>query len=587
MTTFVKATYYPNERVAEYVTTEGKRLLRQGGSLCWLLNNCGNLVAPMKDGKPAPKKTRNYVGFARVGGAGHHFFMFSSYESGREEVKAWFKRRSQLSIKECIKAYAPSHENDTDKYIADLERMSGLWGGQVVGELSDTELSKLVDALERKEGYHKDAHTRQERWVEATSISASNGSAPIAGLELQVQRGDKTETIKSNAQGQFPPIAHTGKSPVVVKAPKADGTWDKILELRESTVSRFYQLVVDWFSTTATMQSDQAPSQAKQIRTPIQYRVQPGDNLGKIAQKFHTEVAELKQHNKLSKETIYPEQVLWIYGAGAVDTGPKMPKPVVPKVAKPSAASSAKASVPAAKPIKAPAADTAPVVRGKQGEGKPLAVFTAEPGRAPWMAYAIAEAKKQAGRTEDGKMIKTDTKTKVKAIVDNPAGAITTNYHTEIQTGRKDLVGTQNAWCAAFVNWCLQKAGYPTDTKDMAGRARRFAFLNDRSDAGSNPLFHLIEEPVYGAIMVMKGRQGHHVAFVYGRDGDEVIYLGGNQGDSINFDRFSPKSFSNHWFLVPSAYQEFAKKEKAEDLKNYKISALNDEFGTKAGEGTR
>ena len=44
MTTFVKATYYPNERAAEYVTAEGKRLLRQGGSLCWLLNNCGNLV---------------------------------------------------------------------------------------------------------------------------------------------------------------------------------------------------------------------------------------------------------------------------------------------------------------------------------------------------------------------------------------------------------------------------------------------------------------------------------------------------------------------------------------------------------------
>ena len=115
--------------------------------------------------------------------------------------------------------------------------------------------------------------------------------------------------------------------------------------------------------------------------------------MGKIAQKFHTEVAELKQHNKLSKETIYPEQVLWIYGEGAVDIGPKMPKPVVPKVAHPPAASSAKASVPAAKPTKAPAADTAPVVRGQQGEGKPLAVFTAEPGRAPWMAYAIAEAK--------------------------------------------------------------------------------------------------------------------------------------------------------------------------------------------------
>lgn len=590
MNTFVKATYYPNERAAEYVTAEGKRLLRQGGSLCWLLNNCGNLVAPMKDGKPAPKKTRNYVGFARAGSAGHHFFMFSSYEAGRQEVKAWFKRRSQLSIQECIKTYAPSHENDTAKYIADLERMSGLLGSQVVGELSDTDLSKLVDALERKEGYHKDAHTRKERWVEATSISASNGSAPIAGLELQVQRGDKTETIKSNAQGQFPPIAHSGKSPVVVKAPKADGTWDKILELSESTASRFYQLVVDWFSTSATMQSDQAPSQAKQKRTPIQYRVQPGDSLSKIAKNFHTEVADLKRHNKLKNDTIYPEQVLWVYGAGAIDTGPKMPKPVVPKVAKPPAASAAKAPAPAAKPAakptKVPAADTAPVVRGQEGAGKPLAVFTAEPGRAPWMAYAIAEAKKQAGRTEDGKMIKTDAKTGVKAKVDNPAGAISTNYHAEIKSGLKSLEGSNNAWCAAFVTWCLQQAGYPTDKGLIATRASRFAFLNEKSAAGSNPLFHLIDEPVYGAIMLMKSKS-HHVAFVYGRDGDEVIYLGGNQGDSISFLKFNPRIYKKHWFLVPTAYQEFAKKEKTGDLKEYKTINLNREFGTKAGEGTR
>lgn len=86
--------------------------------------------------------------------------------------------------------------------------------------------------------------------------------------------------------------------------------------------------------------------------------------------------------------------------------------------------------------------------------------------------------------------------------------------------------------------------------------------------------------------MLMKSKS-HHVAFVYGRDGDEVIYLGGNQGDSINFVKFDPESYSKHWFLVPTAYQEFAKKEKAEDIKEYKTGALNSEFGTKAGQGTR
>ena len=36
---------------------------------------------------------------------------------------------------------------------------------RVIGTLSDAQLEQLVDALERKEGYHKDADTRQEKWV--------------------------------------------------------------------------------------------------------------------------------------------------------------------------------------------------------------------------------------------------------------------------------------------------------------------------------------------------------------------------------------------------------------------------------------
>jgi hypothetical protein len=136
-------------------------------------------------------------------------------------------------------------------------------------------------------------------------------------------------------------------------------------------------------------------AQDKQIKSPIQYRVQPGDSLGKIAKKFHTNADELKKLNKLASGTIFPEQVLWIYGTG-VDVGPKMPKPKPPKMAAPSP------RPPTAAPSrpKASAADAVPVVRGKEGEGKPLALITAEPGRAPWMAVAVAEAKKWQGKEE-------------------------------------------------------------------------------------------------------------------------------------------------------------------------------------------
>jgi LysM repeat protein len=325
MTNFVSATYYPDERIAEYVTVEGRRLMRRGGSLCWLLNNCGNLVSPMKEGKPAPKKTKNYVGFARAGAAGHHFFIFKSYEAGREEVKAWFKRRGTLTIAQCIEAYAPPHENNTAKYVADVESLSGLASTREIASLSEADLDKLVGAVERKEGFHQNANTRQEKWIDSTIITATNGSAPIAGFELQLESAGKTKTIKANEFGQFRPVPHIGKTPTIVKAPKPDGTWEKLLELTDQTTTRIYSLVVDWFSVTATMQSTQAPSQAKLKKNPIQYRVQPGDRLHKIAKNFHTNVAELKAHNQLQGDSIFPEQVLWIYGKGT-DLGPKMPR---------------------------------------------------------------------------------------------------------------------------------------------------------------------------------------------------------------------------------------------------------------------
>lgn len=108
------------------------------------------------------------------------------------------------------------------------------------------------------------------------------------------------------------------------------------------------------------------------------------------------------------------------------------------------------------------------------------------------------------------------------------------------------------AWCAAFVNWCLTKAGAPHLN---LGTAR--AWL----DFGT-PIAH----PIYGCITVVKpsrstGSTTGHVAFFVRKDGQYVKLLGGNQGDQLSEAGFHesavigyrwPTSF-NHYMMAAGA----------------------------------
>ena len=79
MARFLSATYHADIKVAEFICDDGRHLLRCGGTLPWRLNNAGDLMSPVDtSGKPAPKKTKNYIGFAAVpnrkNGKTSHFF---------------------------------------------------------------------------------------------------------------------------------------------------------------------------------------------------------------------------------------------------------------------------------------------------------------------------------------------------------------------------------------------------------------------------------------------------------------------------------------------------------------------------------
>ena len=94
------------------------------------------------------------------------------------------------------------------------------------------------------------------------------------------------------------------------------------------------------------------------------------------------------------------------------------------------------------------------------------------------------------------------------------------------------------AWCASFVNWCLQEAGSP-----YLGYATASSWL----DFGTP-----IAAPVSGCITVMPpmsstGGGTGHVGFFVKRQGGITFVLGGNQNDEINVTGFKVKPVGYRW----------------------------------------
>ena len=79
-------------------------------------------------------------------------------------------------------------------------------------------------------------------------------------------------------------------------------------------------------------------------------------------------------------------------------------------------------------------------------------------------------------------------------------------------------------WCSAFVNWCVEQAGF--EGTDSA-RARSWSAWGKG-----------IDQPTRGCIVVFERPEGGstagHVGFFMGRDGNSLLVLGGNQNDAVN-----------------------------------------------------
>lgn len=600
---YLSAKYDADTLTVDFVAGDGSHLLRSGGTVAWRFNNPGNL-------RPGKKGVLIY-GAIGIGDTktNKSFLIFSSYEEGRKQKKALLRSRyNERTIYtmltgiddgkgKLIYGYAPKTDsNDPEKYAEVISKHTGLPTTTKLSDMTDAQLESMMDAMEKHEGFHGKKETRKEKEVPATNIVVTDGAKPKADLPVKVEIAGKAHETKTDKSGRVPTIVHmTPGEQVKIFLAAVDGQWKKAHEFVMAQESKTLALIhsLDIFSGTTEVKKKAEPKApaAPAARAATLYVVQPGDTAGRIAKDFGTTVAEIQRDNPHIKNIarIFPGDKLSVHGKAAAKqakaggaTKPA-PLPQAPKKAAPPAAPAAPAAPPAAKtapqaappkpaakppappaakkpepPKQAPAKPAEPA-RSKEGSGAPLALIPVDQKRAPWMAIAIEEAKKWAGKTES-----TITKT--------------SNYHKLTGAGfLTSLEGKDNAWCASFVTYCLTNAQPAYSKWKNSFRARAIAL---------DATFVEIKEPVYGAIML----QGtHHVAFVYAKDGDSYACLGGNQSDQINFTPFK----KGLRFFVPIAYSEFAKKEikDGKSLVNHSCADLNKAFGIslhkKEGDATR
>ncbi len=94
--------------------------------------------------------------------------------------------------------------------------------------------------------------------------------------------------------------------------------------------------------------------------------------------------------------------------------------------------------------------------------------------------------------------------------------------------GQDWVKNDEMAWCAAFLNWCLKRAG-----KQHTGSLLARSFLNYGTNTNT---------PKFGDIAVfwresLNSKFGH-AGFYVGEDAKNVYVLGGNQGDQVSIAPF-------------------------------------------------
>ncbi|MEW6775283.1 MAG: hypothetical protein AB1405_03265 [Bdellovibrionota bacterium] len=149
---------------------EGRREWRSGGSRAWRNNNPGNI----RGGQFAEAH-------GAVGSAGG-FAVFPDYATGREAVKSLLgtPNYQNLTVNEAIGRYAPPSENDTGRYQQLIEQFTGLPGNTPMNTLTEEQLERVADAIERIEGWKEGTVTYEQQGTEPEMESGEPSDVPLS-----------------------------------------------------------------------------------------------------------------------------------------------------------------------------------------------------------------------------------------------------------------------------------------------------------------------------------------------------------------------------------------------------------------------
>ncbi|MEG5548728.1 TIGR02594 family protein [Enterobacter wuhouensis] len=582
---FVKATYHLKTKTVEYEAGDGTRLLKIAGTLSWRFNNPGNIIA-----LPDAIKQKGRIGAGTVYNPKKNtFVIFSSIEVGEREKCALLKRKYRdNTISEMMSQYAPeSAGNDPVAYANFISSESGVSKDKKISDLNVNEFDKVVAAISKKEGGLKPG---TEKWVYVTNVTVSDGSRPVADVSFKVTLGSTTYEWKTDAYGKLKTIIHTEQGmAIILKYTNSAGKEDVVYSAVAGDETKNILLTRNFsqFSAKTLAENPKVPRE-KSTQKPIEYIVMSGDSLSKIAERYKTSTDEIAKNNNINDVSkIFPGQHLTIYGVNISDPSVYIvspgdtlaeiadkydvsldeiarqnnisdPNKIYPGQSLSINKSGSNAVGETEKPAVSPPASKSVNKKTKNKEvntnkktlesiggknsGNLIAILPHDQREVPWMNIALSEAKKWHGTKED---------------------SITSNYHALIgHKWIKNLVGTLNAWCSSFVNYCFQESGYHKTVPDPY---RAISFFKD-----SNNFFE-IKKPIYGCA----ASSGKHATFVYGQSkSGELICLGGNQGDTI---KFSP--FNDFRFFLPVAYKGYYESNAQKELDIFDVNELNEMIG--------
>lgn len=200
-----------------YYRTDGSSVLFKGGTRTWRNQNPGNIGA----GKLADQ-------FGAIGRAGG-FAVFPEHEAGRKAIFRLLKipKYQAVTIAKAIEIYAPAEDkNDTIRYKKLVQRFTGLDLNRKMSSLSDSELEKLVKAIERVEGWEP-GKTIDSRESEKNKISAVRKNKKGTIIRYYVAKFgwlSRARAIELASQGKIDAVVATSRNGKVYLRTRPDQT---------------------------------------------------------------------------------------------------------------------------------------------------------------------------------------------------------------------------------------------------------------------------------------------------------------------------------------------------------------------------